>query len=444
MEDAIRYPSVLNPYTAAVIVVDDADLALKLYNDLPPEASPQSPYLCKVGLKKRFFHCYSFIGLSLRVWFDILTPKQVMFFKPAMDLFREAGHELLCTSREYREVVELAKIKQIHLKIVGRHGGAGKYEKLCESANRIFELSHTIKQFEPDVAIDFSSPEASRVAFGLGISHIGFNDSPHAEAVARLTIPLMDHLFSPWVIPYSAWNTFGIQKSRITRYRALDPAAWLKRYPLSPSLRSNMINEIRLEVSKKNILIRLEETKASYIADKKIENTISMIDAIVDNLSAISNIIILSRYEDQILEITKRYEGKKAYVMQNVPDGTLLISLADLFIGAGGTMTAEAALLGKPTISIAPVRFYVEKYLINSGLVKRAVDARNLLRLSKRMLSDKHYIRNQENRARRILDSMDDPIDKMFTFITNHAQHSKVSKIYENTPGSPVEENKFR
>jgi predicted glycosyltransferase len=345
-----------------------------------------------------------------------------MFFKPAIELFKEAGHESLCTSREYREVVELSKIKQLPLKIVGRHGGAGKYEKLCESANRIFELAHMVKQFEPDVAISFSSPEAARVAFGLGVSHIGFNDSPHAEAVARLTIPLLDHLFSPWVIPYSAWNIFGIPKTRITRYRALDPVVWLKRSPLSSSssLTSNLINEIGLETSKKNVLIRLEETKASYIADKKIENSISMVDAIVDNLSVANNIIILCRYEDQITELTKRYEGK-AYTMQNVLDGTLLISLADLFIGAGGTMTAEASLLGKPTISIAPVRFYIEKYLIKSGLVKRAISSRDLVRLSNKMLLDKNYTTTQENRARHILDSMDDPIDKMFSFITNLA-----------------------
>ena len=345
-----------------------------------------------------------------------------MFFKPAIDLFNEAGHESLCTSREYREVVELSKIKRLHLKIVGRHGGAGKYEKLCESANRIFELAHLVKQFEPDVAISFSSPEAARVAFGLGVSHIGFNDSPHAEAVARLTIPLLDHLFSPWVIPYSAWNIFGIPKTRITRYRALDPVVWLKRSPLSSSssLTSNLINEIGLKTSKKNVLIRLEETKASYIADKKIENSISMVDAIVDNLSVATNIIILCRYEDQITELTKRYEGK-AYTMQNVLDGTLLISLADLFIGAGGTMTAEASLLGKPTISIAPVRFYIEKYLIKSGLVKRAISSRDLVRLSNKMLLDKHYTTTQEIRARHILDSMDDPIDKMFSFITNPA-----------------------
>ena len=84
-------------------------------------------------------------------------------------------------------------------------------------------------------------------------------------------------------------------------------------------------------------------------------------------------------------------------------------------------MTAEASLLGKPTISIAPVRFYIEKYLIKSGLVKRALSARHLVRLSNKMLLDEHYTNVQENRSKHILDSMDDPIDKLFTFITNPA-----------------------
>ena len=158
-----------------------------------------------------------------------------MFFKPAVDLLRKSGHELLCTSRHYREAVDLAKIQGLNLKIVGRHGGSERYEKLQESAKRIHQLAYEIRKFKPDIAITFSSPEGARVAFGLGIKHIGFNDSPHAEAVSKLTIPLMDHLFSPWVIPNSAWALFGISKKNITRYRALDPAAWLKRCPMSTS-----------------------------------------------------------------------------------------------------------------------------------------------------------------------------------------------------------------
>jgi uncharacterized protein len=133
-------------------------------------------------------------------------------------------------------------------------------------------------------------------------------------------------------------------------------------------------------------------------------------------LSELVNLIVLCRYQDQIIEITKRYEGK-AHVVKHVIDGTSLISLADVFIGAGGTMTAEASLLGKPTISIAPIRFYVEKYLISSGLVQRASSSRNLIRLTKKMIIDKSYAQKQKRKAKYILDKMDDPVEKIISFL---------------------------
>ena len=342
-----------------------------------------------------------------------------MFFKPLIDLLQEEGHEILCTSREYREATELARIKQLNLKIVGKHGGAGKYEKLSESAIRIFDLAKIIKQFEPNMAITFSSPEGARVAFGLGIRHIGLNDSPHAESVAKLTIPLMNHLFCPWIIPYSAWLGFGISKRMITKYKALDPVAWLKRNPTlsSSAVSSNLISKLNLDIQKKIVLIRLEEAKASYIADKKIESKIFMIDAIVSNLSGLVNLIILCRYEDQIMEITKRYQGR-AHVMQQVTEGPTLISLSNVFIGAGGTMTAEACLLGKPTISIAPIPFYVEKYLISLGLLQRANSPEHLVLLTKKMVTDDYYTEKQKKKAKRVLENMDDPVDKLFSFVS--------------------------
>jgi predicted glycosyltransferase len=342
-----------------------------------------------------------------------------MFFKPLIDLLQEEGHEILCTSREYREATELARIKQLNLKIVGKHGGAGKYEKLSESAIRIFDLAKIIKQFEPNMAITFSSPEGARVAFGLGIRHIGLNDSPHAESVAKLTIPLMNHLFCPWIIPYSAWLGFGISKRMITKYKALDPVAWLKRNPTlsSSAVSSNLISKLNLDIQKKIVLIRLEEAKASYIADKKIESKIFMIDAIVSNLSGLVNLIILCRYEDQIMEITKRYQGR-AHVMQQVTEGPTLISLSNVFIGAGGTMTAEACLLGKPTISIAPIPFYVEKYLISLGLLQRANSPEHLVLLTKKMVTDNYYTEKQKKKAKRVLENMDDPVDKLFSFVS--------------------------
>ena len=106
---------------------------------------------------------------------------------------------------------------------------------------------------------------------------------------------------------------------------------------------SDLFDKFNLDVHKKNILIRLEETKASYIADKNLKNRIFMIDSLVNSLWQSTNLIILCRYEDQIFEISKRYEGK-AHVVKSITDGTALILMSDLFIGAGGTMTAEASL----------------------------------------------------------------------------------------------------
>lgn len=341
-----------------------------------------------------------------------------MFFKPAVDCLKEQGHDLLCTSRQYREAVELARLKHLHLKIIGRHGGAERYAKLRASADRMYKLAYEVKKFEPRVAISFSSPECARVAFGLGIKHLGFNDSPHATAVTKLTVPLLTRLFCPWVIPISAWQGSGISSSLITMYRALDPAVWIKRNLNTAPTKLN--TDSIVDNDRKNVLIRLEELKASYIADRKLSSSLVMIDNLVSKMSQSTNIIILCRYEDQFREVQERYRGK-ARVIKNVVDGVSLICSVDVFIGAGGTMTTEAALLGKPTISISPFRFYVEKYLVRSGLAKRASNARDLLLLVRKILQSEVYAKRQKRIAKRMLDNMEDPLLKLHSFLSNCA-----------------------
>ena len=138
-----------------------------------------------------------------------------------------------------------------------------------------------------------------------------------------------------------------------------------------------------------------------------------MIDDFVSELWQSANILVLCRYEDQISEVESRY-GNKVQVLRDVIDGIALIKSTQLFVGAGGTMTAEGqTLLGKPTISIAPIQFYVDKYLVKSGLVKRASNSRSLVRLGMKMISDERYIQTQKKRATRILGTMEDPTDRM-------------------------------
>ena len=125
----------------------------------------------------------------MKIWIDILTPKQLLFSESIVEKLGEK-HDLLCTSRNYDEVSKLAKIRDFDLVFVGKHGGRDKETKLKASIDRIEKLSKKIETFSPDIVISFCSPEAARISFGLGIKHIAYCDSPHANSVMRLTLPL--------------------------------------------------------------------------------------------------------------------------------------------------------------------------------------------------------------------------------------------------------------
>lgn len=336
-----------------------------------------------------------------------------MFFKHSVELLKEKDHEVLCTGRNYRECVKLSKLKNFELNIVGKYGGSSKYDKLRANSSRIFDLAKEIKVFQPDLCVSFSSPEAARVTFGLGIPHITFSDSPHAHAVQRLTIPFVNYLLCPWIIPYSAWTNLGISKNQIIRYHALDPVAWVRR-------ETRNLDDAKLKrkyhVSKSNvILIRPEESKASYLIDKE-GNLNNILDSIVENFNLTSDILVLCRYQDQIRHFKEKY-GNKIKILQNVVDGLELISVADVFVGGGGTMTAESALIGKPTISISPINFYVDDYLVKTGLIQKTANSTQIVKLLHRMQFDDKFKIGQKNRAQRILKKMEDPADKLMNII---------------------------
>ena len=368
-----------------------------------------------------------------------------MFFKSFVDILRKDNHDILCTGRDYREAKELARIKKMDIQTIGKHGGDNRYEKLYASTERSFLLSSLINSFNPDLTVSFSSPEAARVSFGLGIKHYIFNDSPHATAVARLTIPLVDRLFCPWVIPVKEWTKFGLEKDKITTYKALDPIVWIKKELDNNNNNQEIIElkkTLKIDEEKKIVLIRPEEVKASYIADKNVKNSIELIDEIVNSFSDNYNILILARYKDQIDFYKNRFENKNGIkVIETVTDGILLLKLTDLFIGAGGTMSAEAALIGKPVISITPINFHVENYLIKIGLIQKISNLHTLNKYIKKILSDDNDVDNNYNvknrrkkssyikqlsykdniitRSQRIVAKMDDPIEIFKKFLLN-------------------------
>ena len=313
----------------------------------------------------------------------------------------QKNHHVICTSRNYREVTKLAKLRKLNLIFVGKHGGAEKYDKLNASTNRINQLSKIINNHLPDIAVSFCSPEASRVAYGLGIKHIAFSDSPHAEAVMRLSVPLVQKLLIPWVIPKKEFIRFGIDKKNILQYKGIDAAPIAKR-SLGQKIKLPFNNK------RKTILIRVEEDQAAYSA-KNTKKTVMIIKSIIKEFSN-ENILVLGRYSSQIQFLNRTF-GKKIKILNKVIDGKMLLSNVDVFVGSGGTMTAEAALLGIPTISYNAVPNLIESYLVKNKLVKRETNLKQLVRSIRKFISSSNI--DYKKRAEKALNSMEDPYTKL-------------------------------
>ena len=340
----------------------------------------------------------------MKIWIDILTPKQLLFSEPIIEKLRKK-HDLLCTSRDYDEVSKLAKVRNFDLIFVGRHGGNDKKTKLMASIDRMGKMSRKIEVFSPDLAISYCSPEAARISFGLGIKHIAFCDSPHANAVMRLTLPLIQKLLIPHVIPKNEFSRYGIDKKNIISYKAIDAVVTIKR-------KIDQNESLPFKNNKrKNILIRIEEEEASYTS--KSSKIIPIIKKIVNHYNN-ENIVILGRYAKQIQNLQK-IVGKKAKIVKMSFDGKHLLNNTDIFIGSGGTMTAESALMGIPTISYNAVPNIVEKFLVKKHLVKRETNADRISDYIRETFESTNKI--NQNRAKKIVRQMEDPIQKLMKVI---------------------------
>lgn len=350
----------------------------------------------------------------MRLWIDLLTPKQILFFKPLIGELEASGAEVLATSRRYREVGPLAERAGLKLNYVGDRGTKGQEDQLLAATRRQAEMIPIVQDFRPNVAVSIASAVCARVAFGLGIKHVAVNDSPHSEVAGRLSIPLSYHLLCPWVIPPKAWEIFGIQRRQITTYRALDPAAWLKREPLSGPVP-------KLDPKKKTITVRVQESDAPYLSRADMTWTDKLLAALIEAFPE-SNLVALCRYDFQVEEIKSKF-GSKCLVPDEVVSGHDLLASTDLFVGMGGTMNAEAALMGVPTISAFQGSLYTDRYLESEGLLERALTTSTLLSTARRFIAD-GYKTAYGKKAKRVLDSMEDPVPKIAAFIEKTANQA--------------------
>lgn len=308
------------------------------------------------------------------IWFDLVTPKSVLFFIPIIKEIEKRGRKVLITAREgngYSEVVELLRLYNMEFINRGEFGGACLKDKLHASIERQKALMEFVTIYDIDRLVCLCSVDANRVAFGLGIPVINFYDIPLSDyktnfkkalPQARLTLPLSNKVFKPFVVPDEIFLRFSLDAEQIFDYSFIDPLIWLKDFKPDFEYVKKILKPYNLDLSKKLIIIREEEYKSSYV-DKKFPILYEALAEIYKTTN--SNIVIIPRYESSYL----KKEFPFATILEEKVRIQHLLAYADLFIGGGGTLNTEACFFSTPTISTRSFICHYDKYQIDNRLM---------------------------------------------------------------------------
>jgi hypothetical protein len=327
----------------------------------------------------------------MKIWYDACTGKHVRYGVAIAKRLKALGHEVILTTRKHPDTLPLAEFLKEKFIVVGRYNPKSLLTRLKEGTRRQLLFCKIFEKNIPDIAISHGSVDQCRVAFGLGKPIICTLDTPYAEAVNRLTLPLANYIIASKAIPIKALRVYHV-KGEIVRFDGVDEVAWIKDF--KPIMRYNF--------GKPLIVVRQIEEKAVYTKE-----TVDMA-ALARNLRKLGNVVFLSRYH------RKRIRG--ITVPKEFVDSASLMAQADLFIGAGGTITREAALQGTPAIVVNAFRKqHVNDFLARKGFPIFRTEPSKVPRLAEKLLGKKRDVKS-------LLARLENPVDAITNIVERLAK----------------------
>jgi uncharacterized protein len=291
----------------------------------------------------------------MRIWIDFINTPQVSFFVPFIKEFKKDHHDILLTCRDSGNTIELLKQQELEFQVVGKKVGRGFVQKLLFFPRRLFALYWFIRKQKPDFAASQSSFYQPLVAKLLNIPCLYTNDNEHAKG------NIFGFLFGTKVLlPHTLSNEKFTRKwplkTKLTFYPSVKEAIYLSQQPeLLPLLAEK----------KSKIYFRPEPWSAQYY-----KGPLNFFDDILLKLSQEYEVVVLPRDKIQgehynQTKFSSLTVAHKPLSLYNIVSDCLL------FIGAGGSMTRELAILEIPVISIYQADMLsVDKYLVCKGLMK--------------------------------------------------------------------------
>jgi predicted glycosyltransferase len=316
----------------------------------------------------------------MRVWYDACTGKHVRYGVAIAKRLRDRGHEVVLTMRRHPDTLAMARFLKEKFVVAGSYNPESLLTRLEEGTKRQLQFCKLFEKNLPNIAISHGSVDQCRVAFGLGIPIVTTTDTPYAEAVNRLTLPLADYVVSSKAIPASKLQAYST-RGKLMQFDGVDEVAWIKGFR----------PKVKYDFGRPLIVIRQAEEKAAYT-----KKSIDLL-ALAKKLTRLGTVVFLSRYN--------RDAAKGLTVPRGFVDSASLMAQTDLFIGVGGTITREAALQGTPAMVVKLFKEqYVNEFLAERGFPIFETEAPDAFTLAERIMGQRRTVDH-------LLTELEDPVD---------------------------------
>jgi predicted glycosyltransferase len=301
----------------------------------------------------------------MKVWIDLSNSPHPLLFRPLAERLEAWGHEVRVTARDNAQTVELAREHWPEVDVIGDTSPSGRAAKARSLLGRVRELAQWSRRERPDIALSHNSYAQICAARWTGVRAITAMDYEHQPA-NHLAFRLADLILLPTALRSVSLRRKGARSDRVRFYDGLKEEIYLGDFRPDPTV----VAQTGVYRDPGTVLV-VARTPPSAALYHRFENPL-----FTESLK-----VLASRSYVRCVVLTRRPEERDLIAglgLANVvvPEAALparsLMYCADLVIGAGGTMTREAALLGVPTLSLfAGKEAAVDTALERVGALKR-------------------------------------------------------------------------
>lgn len=307
----------------------------------------------------------------MKIWFDLSNSPHINLFAHLIRDLEAIGHQVVISCRPLANTVDLLELHGFRFEVVGEHYGANFSRKLLGYPIRVGQLVRWLRPQRIDVAVAQSSFHSPVVARLLGVRSIYMNDNEHALgnvpsflAASRIMVP---EFFTDANLRRQ-WAAL----SKVLRYPGVKEGIYL--WALQERIEA--ADGLRAKAGRARVYVRPEPWTAQYYRGDK-----NFMDDLLLGIKDHVDVTLLPRGKEQGTHYRDaRFHGLR--IVDTAMDIADIAPDCDLFVGAGGTMTREMAVLGIPTISVyQDALLDVDTFLLKEGafLHRPALTAAELL-----------------------------------------------------------------